>query len=66
MEQAQRNLDECMRKLGKTENEASELKLKSKKTEAISKKERDEDKKMIAMLRAKNEQIMHEIKKKEQ
>ena len=31
-----------------------------------AKRERDEDKKMITMLRTKNEQILHEIKKKEQ
>jgi nitrogenase subunit NifH len=31
-----------------------------------TKRERDEDRKMISMLRNKNEQILHEIKKKEQ
>jgi hypothetical protein len=30
----------------------------------LSKKEKDDDKKMIAMLRSKNEQNMHEGKKK--
>jgi hypothetical protein len=32
----------------------------------VSKKEKDDDKRMIAMLKSKNEQIMHEVKKKEQ
>jgi len=35
-----------------------------KQLEQFSKKERDEDKKMIAMLKSKNEQIVHELKKK--
>lgn len=66
MEQAQRNLEECMRKLGRSENDYLQLKTRNRKIESISKKERDEDKKMISMLRTKNEQILHEIKKKEQ
>lgn len=40
--------------------------MKMKQLEQATKKERDEDKKMIAMLKSKNEQIVHEIKKKQQ
>ena len=54
MEQAQRNLDECVRKLGRTENEASDIKSRNRRTEVQAKKEKDEDRKMIAMLKAKN------------
>lgn len=44
----------------------SDFKNKNKRNETQAKKEREDDRKMISMLRAKNEQIMHEIKKKEQ
>ena len=37
-----------------------------RKVEGQFKKEKDEDKKMIMMLKGKNEQVMHEIKKREQ
>ena len=40
--------------------------MKMKQLEQVTKKEKDEDKKMIAMLKSKNEQIVHEIKKKQQ
>ena len=47
------------------ENELNGLKAKGKKGEALTRKERDEDRKVIAGLRAKNEQALHEVKKKE-
>ena len=59
MEQANRNLEDCNRKLGRVENESSDLKNKSRRSEVQGKKERDDDKKMIGMLRTKNEQILH-------
>ena len=34
--------------------------------EAAGKREREEDRKALAMLRAKNEHLLHELKKKEQ
>ena len=37
-----------------------------KNLESQSKKEKDDDKKAIMMLKGKNEQIMHEVKKREQ
>jgi hypothetical protein len=52
--------------LGRSENECGELRARERRGEAQAKKEREEDKRMIGMLRAKNEQILHEIKKKEQ
>lgn len=66
MEQRQAALEEQTRRLGKVENEMAELRSKAKKAESQTKKEREDDRKMIAMLRQKNEQILHEIKKKEQ
>lgn len=42
----------------------TDYRTKMKQLETVSKKERDEDKKMIAMLKSKNEQIQHEIKKR--
>lgn len=40
--------------------------MKIKQIEQSTKKEKDEDKKMLSMLKSKNEQLMHEIKKKQQ
>lgn len=42
------------------------MKNRQKKGDLTNKKQKEQDKKMIAMLRAKNEQIIHEIKKKQQ
>lgn len=40
--------------MGRLENAVNEYKTKMKQLEAISKKEKDEDKKTIAMLKSKN------------
>ena len=66
MEQAQRSIEDYVKKLGRSENEVSELKTKGRRSEQQGRKEKDDDKKMINMLKTKNEQILHEIKKKEQ
>jgi hypothetical protein len=47
------------------ENELNGLRTRGKKGEAQMRKEREEDRKVIAGLRAKNEQALHEVKKKE-
>jgi hypothetical protein len=39
--------------------------LKSRKGEAQFRKDREEDRKTIAALRTKNEQVLHEVKKKD-
>jgi hypothetical protein len=73
MEQGQRVIEEHVKRIGTfvftqgcLENENTNLRARGKKSEAQIKREREEDRKMIAMLRNKNEQILHEIKKKEQ
>ena len=47
------------------ENELLGLRTRGKKGEAQVRREREEDRKIIAGLRAKNEQALHEVKKKE-
>jgi hypothetical protein len=73
VEQGQRVIEEHIKRIGTLvftqgclENENTNLRARGKKSEAQIKREREEDRKMIAMLRNKNEQILHEIKKKEQ
>ena len=65
MEKAKANNEEKNNKLNLVESNLGDLKVKLKRIELKSKRESEEDKKLIHQLRSRNEQILHEIKKKD-